>query len=99
MSPPETGILTSATVRLSVDVLIACCAMIGPAAIAKPVAALETRKPRRENGTAGTRLSRSGWSNLLRTFMHVLRVDGRSRSGGDAAKRTDSASFLFLKAH
>ncbi len=69
ISPPGTGTFTSPVSRPSAGVLIACCAISGPAASAKPLAALETRKPRRENGTAGMRLSRSGWSNLLRSFM------------------------------
>ena len=40
MSPPETGTLTSATSRPSALVRITDCALIGPAARAKPAPAL-----------------------------------------------------------
>src|SRR5215468_193169 len=67
MVAPVTGMSASPTSRPFVSVMMTFCAITGCTASAKPDATLETRKPRRENGTAGTRLSKSE-----RSFMVVL---------------------------
>src|SRR5882672_7524208 len=67
--PPSTGICAEPTSRPSVGVTIMVCAHTGPAASAKPEAMLLAMKPRRVNGTLGSRLSRWGSSNLALSFI------------------------------
>jgi hypothetical protein len=58
--PFLTGTLTSPASRPASSVLIAVCAITGCTASAKPAPRLVTRKLRRVNDCAGTRLSNSG---------------------------------------